>query len=53
MTVDDGRITVTPLQEGIEASYQAIPALPHPLTDQEMTDIAWDEHADKVVREGS
>jgi len=50
---DDGRITVTPLSMGIEASYQAIPALPHPLTDQEMTDIAWDEHADKVVREGS
>ena len=52
ITLEDGRLAVTPLGSGIEASYQAIPALKRPLTDQQMTDIAWEDHLEEVVAEG-
>ena len=52
VTLEDGRVTVTPLGSGIEASYQAIPALKRPITDREMTDIAWEDHVEGVAREG-
>ena len=49
--VDDGQVRVTPASSGTDASYQAIPALPRSLSDQEMTDIAWEDHVEDVVRE--
>ena len=51
MTIDHGQITVTPLGSGIETSYQAVPALPHSLSDQELTDIAWEDHVEDEARE--
>jgi hypothetical protein len=48
---EDSDVAVTPLDSDMECSYQAIPALSTPLSDQDMTDIAWEDHAEDVVRE--
>lgn len=32
--------------------YQSVPALAHPMTDREMTDVAWEEHALEAAKEG-
>jgi len=48
---EDSDVAVTLLDSDIECSYQAVPALPRPLSDQEMTDIAWDDNTEDVVRE--
>lgn len=44
---------VTPARSRVDASFGAVPALKEPLTDREMTDVAWEEHARHVAREGS
>jgi hypothetical protein len=37
----------------VDAIYRSIPALAHPLTDQDMTAIAAQEHARHVAQEGT
>ena len=48
----DGAVSVTPLKDTLESIYQSVPALKKPLTDREMTDIAWEDHAAEVAQEG-
>lgn len=49
---DSVEIVPAPPRSSLEEGYQSIPALTHPLTDKEMTQIAAEEHAEHVAREG-
>jgi AbrB family looped-hinge helix DNA binding protein len=49
LSVEDGYVRVSPLGSAIDASYQAVPALKRKLRDRQMTDIAWEEHAEEVA----
>lgn len=50
--LDNGSARIRPARSDIEASYQAVPALDPPRTLAEITEIAWDEHAQEAAREG-
>ena len=50
--LDDGGARIRPARSDIEASYQAVPALATPRTLAEMSEIAWDEHAQEAAGEG-
>lgn len=50
--LDDGGARIRPARSNVEASYQAVPALTTPQTLAEITQIAWDEHAQEAAREG-
>ena len=52
VTIEDGEVRISRLGAGLEASYQAVPALERPLTDEEVTAIAWEEHARGVAKQG-
>lgn len=45
-------VTLTLSRSSLEAIYQSVPALPRSLTVEEMTEIAAEEHAQHVAREG-
>jgi AbrB family looped-hinge helix DNA binding protein len=50
--VEDDLITVAPAADSLETIYQSVPALPNRLTDEEMTEIAAEEHARRTARKG-
>ncbi|MHB8576012.1 MAG: AbrB/MazE/SpoVT family DNA-binding domain-containing protein [Dehalococcoidia bacterium] len=45
-------LTVRPIFTDLEASFMAIPALPRQYTDNEMTEIAAEEHALEAAKAG-
>ena len=49
--LDDGQIKVSPARSRLSEIYRSVPPLDRPLTDQQMSDVAWDEHAQHVARE--
>ncbi len=50
--VDGGVVTIAPVRSALGRHYQSVPALDPPRTIEEMTEIAWEEHARAVAREG-
>jgi len=50
--VEGEEVKITPLRSRLEASFQAVPPLKHPLTLKEITDIAREEHAQEAAGEG-
>ena len=50
--VDGDRVTILPARSPVDESFGAVPPLPHPLSVEEMTEIAAEEHARDAVREG-
>ena len=44
-------IVLAPSTSTLDAIYQSVPALPNPLTVEEMTEIAAEEHAKQFVRD--
>lgn len=50
--IEDGEIRLEPLRTSIMDSYGAIPPLREPLSDNEQTQIAAEEHADLAAAQG-
>lgn len=50
--LEDNGIKLVPLGSPLESSFQAVPPLKKPLTDEAMSEIAAEEHAQHVAREG-
>lgn len=50
--VDDDVVTLAPARAALATIYQSVPALPRSLSVEEMTEIAAEEHAQHVAREG-
>lgn len=48
--VEDGVVKVRRAESRLRRFYQSVPALPIPLTDKEITDIAWEEHVMEWAR---
>lgn len=48
--VDEGQIKVSPTKATFSDSYQAVPALKHPLSFAEMRRIAREEHAQEAMQ---
>ena len=51
--VEGGVVTIIPVRSTLEQHYRSVPALDPPRTIEEMTEIAWEEHADAVAGEGT
>jgi antitoxin PrlF len=51
-TVDGDEVKIMPASSRLAASFQAVPALTPARTLTEMTEIAGEEHAEHVAREG-
>lgn len=50
---DDGHVTISkPGRTMLDKLFMSVPGLKTPLTDNEMTEIAADEHAEKTARDG-
>lgn len=47
--IEDGEVRLEPLRMSIMDSYGAIPPLREPLSDNEQTHIAAEEHADRAA----
>jgi AbrB family looped-hinge helix DNA binding protein len=52
IALENERVVMKPVRSPVEESYQAIPALKKPLTVEEMTEIASEEHAEEAAKEG-
>lgn len=50
--VDDRAVTITPAGSLADEIYGVIPPLAHPLTDSKQTEIAAEEQAQEIAREG-
>lgn len=50
--LDGDGARIRPTRSDTEASYQAVPALATPRTPAELSEIAWDEHAQEAARDG-
>lgn len=50
--VEGDEVKITPARSRLAESYQAVPALEPPRALEEMTEIAAEEHAQHVAREG-
>lgn len=50
--LEDGEVRIIPAEASLQASFQAVPPLRQPLTDEQMIEIAGEEHAQLVAREG-
>lgn len=50
--IEEDGIRITPVASTLESGFQAFPALDRPLSSEEMTEIAWEEHA-RIVAQGS
>ncbi|MCL4543139.1 MAG: AbrB/MazE/SpoVT family DNA-binding domain-containing protein [Chloroflexi bacterium] len=50
--LEQGSVRVKPAPSRLKQIARSIPPLPQPYTDQEMTEIAAEEHARHVAREG-
>ena len=51
-SLQDGTVTIAPVRSSIRNFYQSVPALDPPRTLWEMAEIAAEEHAQQVAREG-
>ena len=52
LRVEANRVTITPANSSIAASYQVVPPLDPPLPWKEIERIAHEEAADEVLKEG-
>ena len=50
--VEDDMVTLVPARSALETIYQSVPALSRPMTVEEMTELAAEEHAQHAAREG-
>jgi AbrB family looped-hinge helix DNA binding protein len=50
--VEEGGVRIVPIRWSVDASYGAVPPLSSPLSVEEMTEIAAEEHAQEAAREG-
>ena len=50
--VDEETVTIAPARSPVDASYGVLPPLPRPLSVEDMTEIAAEEHAQEAAREG-
>ena len=50
--LDGNEIKVVPVGSPVESSFQAVPALKKPMSLDELTEIAAEEHAQHVAQEG-
>ena len=51
LRLDGGKITVTPVVSSLESIYQVTGILKETRSDREVTDTAWDEHAQEAAQE--
>ncbi len=51
-TLEDGEVKISPAASDLGALYQAVPALARRLSVAEMIEIAHEEQAEEVAREG-
>ena len=47
-----GEVVIRPARGGLAALYRSVPALDRPISDNEMTQIAQEEHARQTAEEG-
>lgn len=50
--LERGEVKLVPAASSLEASFQAIPPLGRPLTDEQLIEVATEEHAKRVAKEG-
>ena len=50
--MEDEIVTIAPMRSPVEETYGVLPRLPRPLTVEEMTEIAAEEHAREAARDG-
>lgn len=50
-TIEDGHVGLVPARFTLETAFQSIPALKQPLTDEEMSELAKEEKAERTIRE--
>jgi AbrB family looped-hinge helix DNA binding protein len=50
--IEDDIVTIAPLRSPVEATYGVLSPLPRPLSVEEMTEIAAEEHAQAAAHEG-
>ncbi len=50
--VEGDEVRIMASRSKVDAIYRSVPALKHRLSDRELTDIAWEEHAFEVAKEG-
>ena len=50
--LDDDHVQIIAARVSLDSLYRSVPALKQPLSDEEMTTIAAEEHALHVIREG-
>jgi antitoxin PrlF len=50
--VDEQTVTLVPVRSPVDESFGAVPPLERPLTVEEMTEIAAEEHAQEAARAG-
>jgi AbrB family looped-hinge helix DNA binding protein len=48
--IEDGEVRLVPVAFTLETAYQSVPALPHPLSDKEMSRIAQEERAERFAK---
>lgn len=48
----DDEVKVTPVKATLETIFQSVPALKKKLTDKQISQIAWDDHAHAAAKEG-
>lgn len=47
-----GRIVLSRVDSQLANIHQSVPALPRLMSDKEMAEIAWEDYAEEVAREG-
>ncbi len=52
-TLEGREVRLAPATASLEASFQAVPPLDRPLTDDGIIEIAAQEHAERAAREGN
>jgi AbrB family looped-hinge helix DNA binding protein len=50
--LEHGELRIVPAAASVQASFQAVPPLRQPLTDEQIIEIASEEHAHHVAKEG-
>ena len=51
-TLEDGALRLTPTRSRVDESFQVVPPLPRRLSWKQVEQLAHDEHAQEVAREG-
>lgn len=50
--LDNDHVQIVAARVSLDSLYRSVPALEQPLSDEEMTTIAAEEHANQVIQEG-